>query len=113
MKGVMAYLLMPISSLVLLLTEKEDRRIRFHAFQGLIVGVALILVNRVFLLLIGIISGSTYNPGTSFVTALISIALGVASIVIWAALVLRAYQGTPWRLPVVGDIADQQAGGGG
>jgi uncharacterized membrane protein len=36
--------------------------------------------------------------------------VSLAGFIIWLILVLKAYQGQIWKLPVIGDLAEKQAG---
>ena len=44
---------------------------------------------------------------------LISMVIGLAGFAIWLVLVVKALQGEAFKLPVLGDVAEQQAGGAG
>ena len=89
----------PIVGLIFLLIEpyNKNRFIRFHSFQSLFYLLACIVVSFALGLipLLGIIVGFL---------------LGLGEFVLWIVLVLKAYQGQKFKLPVIGDIAEQQAG---
>ncbi len=84
------YLLGWISGLVFFLVEKEDKEIRFHAAQSVIFFGALTVIS--FVPLIGWI---------------ISPFLGIVGLVGWIILMVKAYQGEKFRLPVIGDLAEK------
>ena len=100
--ALLANLLGPISGLIFVLIEKESRLVKFHAWQALLFGgvyfVAMILFG---------IAGATVLPCIGF---LIQLGVGVAAFVVWILLMVQAYQGKLWKLPVIGDFAEQQAG---
>lgn len=88
-----------VSGIVLLIIENENQRIRFHAFQSIIVfGAATILV-----FIFGFIP--ILGGWLAWIIALIAIAL-------WIALMVKAYQGGRYKLPVAGDLAEQWSGAG-
>lgn len=86
MNAALAYLLGWITGIILLLTEKNDDFIRFHAAQSLIVFGALSIL--------------------SFVP-LVNLFVWMASIILWIVLMYKAYSGERFALPFVGDFAEQ------
>jgi uncharacterized membrane protein len=50
-------------------------------------------------------------PFFGWLTVLIWPLISLAGFVIWIVLVLRAYQGQMFKLPVIGDMAEKQASG--
>lgn len=93
----LAYLLGWISGVVLLVVERENRFVRFHALQSVIVFGALSLAWFLFL-------------SIPFLGWLISfIVIPPVSAVAWLLLMFKAYQGERFKLPIVGDVAEQRA----
>nr|WP_204729556.1 DUF4870 domain-containing protein [Jeotgalibacillus terrae] len=93
--GLLAYLVGFISGIVLLLVEKENQTIRFHALQSTIVFGALFILSIVlnFIPLIGFI---------------ISLLIGPIALVLWLLLMFKAYQGERYHLPIVGKMVEDQ-----
>lgn len=77
--------------------EKENRFVRFHAFQSIFVSVALMILSYVvwFIPVIGWVAGALLWP---------------VSLLLWLLLMFKAYKGELYKLPFVGDIAEKQAG---
>ena len=103
--GALAYLLGPITGILFLVVEKENRFVRFHAMQSTVLCIAWIIVSyglRFFLLvpvlgwIIGILTG---------------LVLGLGGFILWLVLMWKAYQGEEWELPIVGPFARKQLGG--
>jgi uncharacterized membrane protein len=94
--GLLCYLAGPISGIIFLILEKQSRYVRIHALQSIIVFVSLSVIN----LVIGIVP---------LIGWLISSLLSIATFVLWIALMVLALQGRIYKLPVVGDFAEQQA----
>jgi uncharacterized membrane protein len=99
-----------IYSIIVLVTEKNDRFMRFHAFQSLLITalyiVALIAVS-ILGSMIGIITGS------SILASLFSLLMFVVVIIFLAAMIygcIKGYQGQKFKFPVVGDMAEKWAG---
>ena len=90
-----------IVGLIFLLIEpyNKNKFLRFHCFQSLFYLLACIVVSIVlgFIPLLGIIVGML---------------LGLGEFVLWLVLLLKAYQGQKFKLPFIGDLAEQQANAG-
>ena len=96
----LANLLGPVTGLIFVLIEKENRFVKFHAWQALLFGGAYIAVQILLML-------------TSSVTLCLGgiVALGVAFVgfFIWLLLMFKAFQNQKFKLPILGDMAEQQA----
>jgi uncharacterized membrane protein len=90
----LAYLLGWISGVLFLLTEPQNRFVRFHAMQSTFVFLTLSLAC---LLLQSI----------PILGMLIAVFLVIpVSAVLWLLLMFKAYQGEKFKLPIVGDMAE-------
>ncbi len=94
--GLLCYILGIITGLVFYLIEKENKFVRFHAMQSIVTFGALFVVGIV-LAMIPVI-GWALMP-----------VLWVLELVLWIVLMLKAYQGHLFKLPVVGDIAEKNS----
>ena len=99
MMGAVAYLLGPITGIVLLLTEKKNAYVRFHAMQSTILFGAFFLFNVV----LGIIQILGW-----IIALIISPLLGIVSFVLWLFLMWKAYNGEKYKLPYFGNLAEKQ-----
>jgi uncharacterized membrane protein len=107
--GALAYLTFIPSVIFLLLKPYNNNRfVRFHSFQciflwvaGLLIGLALRFGG--FILLIIPVLGH-------LLVWLISMVVSLGAVVIWMVLVVKALQGEAFKLPVIGDLAERQAG---
>ena len=95
--GLLCYLLGLITGIVFLIIEKENRFVRFHAYQSLAVFGALFVVS--------LVAGVIPVVGT-----LISILLAPVGLILWILLMVKAYQGERYKIPLAGDWAEQQSG---
>ena len=91
--ALLAYVLGWASGLAVILIEKEDDFVRFHAMQSIVTFGALTLLGLVF--------------GTMFMFIGIMISLiQIAGIALWILLMVKAYQGEKFMLPVIGEMAE-------
>ncbi|HTR23282.1 MAG TPA: DUF4870 domain-containing protein [Terriglobales bacterium] len=102
--GMLAYFTF-IPAIVFLVLEpyNKSRFIRFHAFQCIFVSVALFALG----VALGIIS---MIPFLGLITIPLHFVIWLGAFALWIILVLKAYQGQMFKLPVVGDMAEKQAG---
>jgi uncharacterized membrane protein len=107
--GALAYLTF-VPAIVFLLVEpyNKNRFVRFHSVQCLLLGGAAILLGialklaSVVLLIIPVLG--------PLVVLVVSTVVALAVVVIWLVLVIKAFQGDMFKLPLLGDLAGQQAG---
>ena len=92
----LTYALGWVTGLLFFLTEQENREVRFHAMQSMIVFGALSLV-CVLLQVIPLL-------GILMVVFLVV----PISAILWLFLMFKAYNGEHFKLPVAGDIAEKQ-----
>ena len=93
--GLLCYVLGWITGLVFILIEKENKFVRFHAMQSIIVFGILTIAN--------IVLG--WIPFIGWVLRSI---IGIVALVLWIVLMIKAYQGTKYKLPWAGDLAEKQ-----
>ena len=97
----LSYLLGFITGIVILLVEKEDRFIRFHAMQSIVVFGALFVADIV----IGIIVGQIAILGV--LATVVNTLFTIAAIIIWVVSLIKAYQGEMYKWPIAGDFAEK------
>lgn len=107
--GALSYVLGPITGIAFLVMEKQSRFVRFHAMQSTLIGVALIVFNVV----VNVVQAILVRiPFIGWLFALgLALVIGLASLVLWLALMYNAYVGKEWELPVVGEHARKFAEG--
>jgi len=95
--GLLCYVLGWISGLVFILIEKENKFVRFHAMQSIIV-FGIICVASFILVWI------------PFIGWVIGWLLSILALELWIVLMIKAYQGAKFKLPWAGDLAEKQVG---
>lgn len=102
--GLLCYAFFWVSGLVLYLIETENRFIRFHAVQSMIVFGFLNVAAIVFGWMPSFYG---FNIFSNIIWPLVSL-LGA---VLWIVLMVKAYQGIMYKLPVTGDLAERWSAG--
>jgi uncharacterized membrane protein len=102
--GMLAYVTI-IPAIVFLLLEPYNKRrfIRFHAFQCIFLCIALLVLGVALQIL-------WHIPFLGWAIGILVwplIALG--ELILWIFLLMKAYQGQMFKLPLVGDMAEKQA----
>ena len=92
--GLLCYLAGWITGLIFFLIEKENRFVRFHAMQSIITFGSL----SVLFIVIGFVP---------FVNLVLIPILAILQVILWIILMVKAYQGQLFKLPVIGDIAEK------
>ena len=104
--ALLGYLFWPLAIVWLVLDPyKNDRFIKFHAFQALGLVVAMIALS-IGLTVLSIILGMA---GLGIVAGLLWPVLWLGIFVVWVLLMVKAYQKQTWKLPVIGNFCEQQA----
>jgi len=76
--------------------EKENKFVRFHAMQSIVVSAAFFVAQ----IILGMI------PILGWV---LSFLIGIAGFILWIILMVKAYQGEYFKLPIAGDIAEKNS----
>ena len=102
--GMLAYVTV-IPAIIFLVVEPYNRSrfVRFHSFQSIFFAVAWTVI-WIALSFVGMI------PVLGWATLIIWPLLGLGGLIIWIILLLKANQGQMFKLPVIGDMAEKQAG---
>ncbi len=94
--GALAYGLGWVTGLIFLVAEPNNRFVRFHALQSIIVFGALSALTIVLQVI-------------PFVGMLIAVFVVIPlSAILWLVLMFKAYQGERFKLPIAGDMAEQR-----
>ena len=96
--ALLAYVLGLVTGLVFFLIEKDSKFVKFHAMQSIAFSVVMFIAGFIlaFIPFIGVFGTMVLNLG---------------GLVVWIILMVKAYQGELFKLPVLGDFAEQQSGG--
>ena len=102
--GMLAYITV-IPAIVFLVMAPFNRRrfVRFHAFQSIFFNAAWIIL----WMALGVVA---HIPILGWATILLWPLIGLGGLIIWVILLLKAYQNQMFQLPVIGPMADKQAG---
>jgi uncharacterized membrane protein len=94
--GLLTYVLGFVTGIIFLLIEKDNKFVRFHAMQSIVVFGAFFVISLV-LNVVPVIG--------TIVSVLI---LPPLSLIVWIVLMVKAYQGNRYKLPIAGDFSEKQ-----
>jgi uncharacterized membrane protein len=96
LEGLLCYVLGWVTGIVFFILEKDNKFVRFHAMQSIIVFGAYTVLAIIF----------GFIPVVHWILTGI---LGLLAFILWLILMLKAYQGQMYKLPVAGDIAEKNS----
>ena len=95
--GLLCYVLGWVSGIVFLILDQENKFVKFHAIQSIIVFGALSVLNG----LLG------WIPVLGLIVGIIS---GILAFVLWILLMVKANQGERYKIKWAGDYAERWTG---
>jgi len=104
--GAIAYItIIPAIVFLVMPPYNSSPYVRFHAWQSILLNVAALLLSLVlsFVLIFSMVFGAF------FFLALTRL-VWLAWFVVWLVCILKALNGQRFKLPIIGDIAEKQAG---
>jgi len=97
--GLLCYAVGWVTGLIFFLIEKENKFVRFHALQSMIVFGALFVLQ----IAVGMFMGAFLGVLIPFFNGFVAL----VSLVLWIVLMVKAYQGEKFKLPIAGDMAEK------
>lgn len=91
----LAYVLGFVSGIIVFILEKENRFVRFHAMQSMLLSAAFFVVNIVV----------SFIPVAGPILGLLVCLIGI---ICWLIVLIKAAQGQYYKLPFIGDYAEKQ-----
>jgi uncharacterized membrane protein len=94
----LSYLMGFVTGIIFFVVEKDSPFVKFHALQSTIFFLGYVII------------WSVLWSVAWWIMWLAALPIALAVLVLWIVLMLKAYQGERFKLPIIGDIAEQQAG---
>ncbi|MGI2335084.1 MAG: DUF4870 domain-containing protein [Dehalogenimonas sp.] len=93
--ALLCYLFGWVTGIIFFILEKDNKYVRFHALQSIIVFGVLSVAGAVL-------------GGMPFFGKLFEAGVGIITLVFWIILMVKAYQGEKYKMPWAGDFAEKQ-----
>jgi uncharacterized membrane protein len=104
--GLLCYVLGWLTGIIFLLIDKRPF-VKFHAAQSIVVFGGLTIIRIGLLFMHGMLGGGFIGFGF---LALISVIIGLLTLVLWILLMVKAYQHEMFKVPIAAPIAENIAG---
>lgn len=104
--SLLCYVCTIITGIIFLVIEKENKEVKFHAWQAIFLGGAAIALSIVLNIL-----GAIFASIAGFLGLIITVIAFVVNLgifIIWIVAMIKAYKGEHWLIPVIGNLAEQQ-----
>jgi uncharacterized membrane protein len=107
--GLLCYILGFITGILFLVIEpyNKNRFIRFHAFQSIFLSVAWFALTVVQSVVSAVLMNISF--GLLGIMGLLWTVLWLGFLVVVVLMMVKAYQGERFKLPIIGDLAEKQA----
>lgn len=104
--GALCYLAGFITGILFLVLEpyRQDRFVRFHAFQSIFFSLGWIVLHFALVMLMSLLPWTMWHLVAGFSTLL---SLALLCVALW--LMYKAYSNERFKVPVIGDLAEKQA----
>lgn len=96
MAAFLSYLAGILTGIIFYILEKDNKFVRFHAMQS--------IMTFGFFLALNIVLGFVPVVGWSLMPL-----VAVVQLIVWIILMVKAYKGEHFKLPIVGDMAEKNA----
>lgn len=106
--SLLCYVCVFITGIIFLAVEKNDKEVRFHAWQSIFFGIAFLVVQIAISILGAILGAISSLLGT--LIGILTPVVGLVFFIFWIICLIKAYNGEHYLLPIIGPIAEQQAG---
>ncbi|HXQ27167.1 MAG TPA: DUF4870 domain-containing protein [Candidatus Acidoferrales bacterium] len=105
--GLLCYVLGWVTGLIFFVIDKRPF-VQFHAKQSIVVFGGLTVIRIVLGMFIGVtmFGGGWGFAGWTLAGSIFAL-IGLIGLVLWILLMIKAYQGERFRVPVVADLAEQ------
>jgi uncharacterized membrane protein len=95
--GLLCYLGIWITGIIFLIIEQKSQFVRFHAIQSIIIFGVLVIANAIL----------SQIPIVGWFFGVIT---GILAFILWVVLMVKAYRGELYKIPLAGDIAEKASG---
>jgi uncharacterized membrane protein len=95
-EGALCYLFGILTGIVFFVLEKDSKFVKFHAMQSILFGIVYLVISTIL----------AFIPIVGWILDMLIVILAFA---LWLYLMYKAYKGEMYKIPYIGDIAEEQA----
>ena len=104
--SLLCYVCTIVTGIIFLVIEKENKEVKFHAWQAIFLGGAAIAVSIVVNILSMVLGAIVGFLGA--IIGIVGLLINLALFIVWIIAMIKAYNGDHWLIPVIGNLAEQQ-----
>ncbi len=106
--GLLCYVLGWITGIIFYIIDKRPF-VRFHAAQSVVVfgGIAILYIILGMFVSASLFAGGIAGTGSFSIGFLLYPVLGLVGFVLWVLLMIKAYSGQKFRVPIAADLAEK------
>jgi len=97
------------NGIIFVVLEKKSKFVKFHAWQSIMTFGVLTVAHLVLSTILGAIAVAAFSPGLAVFAAVLGWIIGILMFILAIILIVQAYQGKMWKVPLAGDWAEKQA----
>ncbi len=94
-----------IYSIIVIVTDKENKLARFHAFQSVLLSVCGVIF-AIAINIISVVAAAANSGILAMLGGLVGLVFGLGMLVAVIFSAVKAFQGQIFKLPVIGNLAD-------
>ena len=105
------YVLGWLTGIIFFLMEKDNKTVRFHAMQSVLTFLPLTILYWIIGMIFSMMffgAGMYGAYGMWGILSLITTLIAIVMLILCLVLMFKAYQGEKFKVPIVGDIAENQ-----
>jgi uncharacterized membrane protein len=103
--ALLSYIFTWVSGLIFFLLEKDNKYVRFHALQSILLGISWVVISVLLVIVMQILSYIPFLGG--FLRTILGLAYFAAYFIVLIMAMFKAFQGERYKLPIIGDIAER------
>lgn len=108
--GLLCYVALWVTGIVFVVIEKKSTFVKFHAWQSIMTFGILTVVQIVISITSTLVAiALPFSFGLLGLVYIVGILVWLLTVGLWIALMVLAYSGKMWKVPLVGDWAERQA----
>ncbi len=96
-----------IYSIIVLVTDKTNKQVRFHAFHSLLMTAVYVVLIMAVAIVGGGLAAATGSSIIALLVSLLYFAVIAGFLILMIVGCVKGYQGGSYKLPIVGDMAEK------
>jgi len=102
-EGALCYVLGFVTGIVFLILENDNKFVKFHAVQSIATFLPLTIIGSI------VSSSMIWSFSMMWIGGILASVIFLIELFLWLLLMMKAFQGEKFKLPIVGDIAEKQS----